>query len=153
VHCLTPVDAQHRQHESRHGSDCLQAWEWAAEAWKQPPPNRNHSPGCLSECLYAWTAEQCISLDSLHCACEADGSAHTLPSAASDIHSDIQDEGLRLLHSKAEIIDELEATLPKWVRAATWYPAFVHILKIHPDSTYEVREGLGGSSSKRRVSV
>jgi hypothetical protein len=25
-----------------------------------------------------------------------------------------QDEGLRLLHSKAEIIDELEATLPQW---------------------------------------
>jgi hypothetical protein len=53
----------------------------------------------------------------------------------------MQDEGLRLLHSKAEIIDELEATLPKWVRAATWYPAFVHILKIHPDATYEVRQG------------
>lgn len=26
----------------------------------------------------------------------------------------VQDEGLRLLHSKAEIIDELEATLPQW---------------------------------------
>jgi hypothetical protein len=50
----------------------------------------------------------------------------------------LQDEGLRLLHSKAEIIDELEATLPQWVRSRTWYPAFVHILKIHPDATYEV---------------
>lgn len=51
----------------------------------------------------------------------------------------LQDEGLRLLHSKAEIIDELEATLPQWLRSRTWYPAFVHILKIHPDATYEVR--------------
>jgi hypothetical protein len=24
------------------------------------------------------------------------------------------------------------------VRSITWYPAFVHILKIHPDATYEV---------------
>lgn len=54
-----------------------------------------------------------------------------------------QDEGLRLLHSKAEIIDELEATLPKWVRSVTWYPTFVHILKIHPDATYEVRHFTG----------
>lgn len=56
----------------------------------------------------------------------------------------LQDEGLRLLHSKAEIIDELEATLPQWVRSHTWYPAFVHILKIHPDATYEVSALLGG---------
>jgi len=53
----------------------------------------------------------------------------------------LQDEGLRLLHSKAEIIDELEATLPSWVRSVTWYPAFVHIIKIHPDATYEVGWG------------
>lgn len=49
-----------------------------------------------------------------------------------------QDEGLRFLTSKAEIIDELETTLPKWVRSKSWYPPFVHILKLHPDSTYEV---------------
>lgn len=61
--------------------------------------------------------------------------------------SPLQDEGLRLLHSKAEIIDELEATLPQWLRSRTWYPAFVHILKIHPDATYEVRT-LG---TRRRV--
>jgi hypothetical protein len=51
----------------------------------------------------------------------------------------LQDEGLRFLCSKAEIIDELETTLPDWVRSPSWHPPFVHILKFHPDSTYEVR--------------
>ncbi|WIA09485.1 hypothetical protein OEZ85_008886 [Tetradesmus obliquus] len=49
-----------------------------------------------------------------------------------------QDEGLRFLCSKAEIIDELETTLPDWLRSPAWHPPFVHILKFHPDSTYEV---------------
>jgi hypothetical protein len=49
-----------------------------------------------------------------------------------------QDEGLRFLCSKAEIIDELESTLPSWIKAPRWYPKFIHILKFHPDSTYEV---------------
>ncbi|KAI8473618.1 MAG: hypothetical protein J3K34DRAFT_518899 [Monoraphidium minutum] len=49
-----------------------------------------------------------------------------------------QDEGLRFLASKAEIIDELEATLPGWLKARAWFPPFIHILKFHPDSTYEV---------------
>jgi hypothetical protein len=40
-----------------------------------------------------------------------------------------QDEGLRFLCSKAEIIDELETTLPKWVKSKAWYPPFIHILK------------------------
>jgi hypothetical protein len=44
-----------------------------------------------------------------------------------------QDEGLRFLASKAEIIDELEATLPAWIKARAWFPPFVHILKFHPD--------------------
>eukprot|EP00775_Hariotina_reticulata_P003763 gene3763-4022_t len=49
-----------------------------------------------------------------------------------------QDEGLRFLCSKAEIIDELESTLPAWIKSPRWYPKFIHILKFHPDSTYEV---------------
>jgi hypothetical protein len=44
-----------------------------------------------------------------------------------------QDEGLRFLSSKAEIIDELEATLPSWIKPRAWFPPFVHILKFHPD--------------------
>lgn len=55
----------------------------------------------------------------------------------------VQDEGLRFLCSKAEIIDELETTLPQWVKSGTWYPPFIHILKIHPDSTYEVSRPWG----------
>lgn len=65
----------------------------------------------------------------------------------------LQDEGLRLLHSKAEIIDELEATLPQWVRSRTWYPAFVHILKIHPDATYEVRTCLAAGRTRTARSL
>jgi hypothetical protein len=48
------------------------------------------------------------------------------------------DEGLRFLASKAEIIDELEATLPAWLRPRSWYPRFIHVLKVHPASSYEV---------------
>jgi len=44
-----------------------------------------------------------------------------------------KDEGLRFLTSKAEIIDELEATLPGWLKARAWFPPFIHILKFHPD--------------------
>jgi hypothetical protein len=67
----------------------------------------------------------------------------------------LQDEGLRFLCSKAEIIDELETTLPDWVRSPTWHPHFVHILKFHPDSTYEVWRWLtnlkGGQAAKLRL--
>lgn len=41
-----------------------------------------------------------------------------------------QDEGLRFLFSKAQIIDELEATLPRWLQRSSWFPPFVHILKV-----------------------
>ena len=43
-----------------------------------------------------------------------------------------QDEGLRFLVSKAESIDELETTLPRWLRPASWYPPFVGVLKFGP---------------------
>eukprot|EP00798_Chlamydomonas_sp_ICE-L_P021639 gene21639-28648_t len=50
-----------------------------------------------------------------------------------------QDEGLRYLFSKAVVIDELEAMLPHCFRDLdVWHPHFVHILKIHPVSSYEV---------------
>lgn len=50
----------------------------------------------------------------------------------------MQDEGLRFLCSKAEIIDELETTLPHWMKARSWYPPFVHVLKFHPSTNYDV---------------
>lgn len=61
----------------------------------------------------------------------------------------LQDEGLRYLFSKAQIIDELEASLPNWIKRKQWYPTFVHFLKVHPVSTFEhtslnsVMTGLG----------
>eukprot|EP00198_Chlamydomonas_reinhardtii_P003193 XP_001692529.1 predicted protein [Chlamydomonas reinhardtii] len=49
------------------------------------------------------------------------------------------DEGLRYLIYKAEVIDELESTLPKWLMMRpAWYPHFVHVLKVSPRSTYEI---------------
>ncbi|GFR50461.1 hypothetical protein Agub_g12683, partial [Astrephomene gubernaculifera] len=48
------------------------------------------------------------------------------------------DEGLRYLIYKAEVIDELESTLPRWLLRPAWYPHFVHVLKISPRSTYEI---------------
>lgn len=43
-----------------------------------------------------------------------------------------ENEGLNFLCSKAEVIDELETTVPDWVKAKNpgWYPAYVHILKV-----------------------
>ncbi|GLC34362.1 hypothetical protein PLESTB_000737500 [Pleodorina starrii] len=48
------------------------------------------------------------------------------------------DEGLRYLIYKAEVIDELESTLPRWLMRPAWFPHFVHVLKISPRSTYEI---------------
>jgi hypothetical protein len=49
-----------------------------------------------------------------------------------------EEEGLRFLMSKAAIIDELESTLPGWARRGPqWYPSYVHLLTISPDSSYE----------------
>jgi hypothetical protein len=38
----------------------------------------------------------------------------------------------------AQIIDELESTLPRWVQGPSWHPPFLHLLKLHPEATYEV---------------
>ena len=45
-----------------------------------------------------------------------------------------ENEGLRFLCSKAEVIDEIESTVPEWVKKRNpgWYPAFVHVLKVVP---------------------
>ncbi|GIL53385.1 hypothetical protein Vafri_9025 [Volvox africanus] len=48
------------------------------------------------------------------------------------------DEGLRYLIYKAEVIDELESTLPPWLMRSAWFPHFVHVLKVSPRSTYEI---------------
>jgi Ion transport protein len=45
-------------------------------------------------------------------------------------------EALKLLLHKAQIIDELEATLPRWLEdkyEAEWYPRHIHVLRIDPD--------------------
>lgn len=47
-----------------------------------------------------------------------------------------QHEALKMLLNKASIIDELEATFPRWIEdrfASEWYPPFIHILRIDPD--------------------
>jgi len=50
-------------------------------------------------------------------------------------------EGLKLLLSKAQVIDELEATLPRWLEdrfEGQWYPKFIHVLRIDPDRVDKV---------------
>jgi len=45
-------------------------------------------------------------------------------------------EALKLLLHKAQVIDELEATLPRWLEnryEAEWYPRHIHVLRIDPD--------------------
>lgn len=39
---------------------------------------------------------------------------------------------LRFMSSRAQIIDELETTIPNWLRRRNpqWYPKFVHILTV-----------------------
>ena len=41
-------------------------------------------------------------------------------------------EGLRFLCSKAEVIDEIETVVPQWVKSRNpeWYPAYIHVLKV-----------------------
>lgn len=49
-------------------------------------------------------------------------------------------EGLRFLTSKAGVIDELEYTMPQWLRKRNpdWYPPYIHILRVNPESADEV---------------
>ncbi len=48
---------------------------------------------------------------------------------ANQFNKAMQDEIPRQLFSKAQIIDELETTLPAWLRPNEWYPPFIHVLK------------------------
>ncbi len=44
-----------------------------------------------------------------------------------------ENAGLRAILSKAQIIDELENTLPSWLKRQggnRWYPNYIHILKV-----------------------
>ncbi len=43
-----------------------------------------------------------------------------------------ENEGLRFLTSKAGVIDELEYTMPRWLKRRNpgWYPPYVHILRV-----------------------
>jgi hypothetical protein len=40
------------------------------------------------------------------------------------------EDGTKYLKGKAQLIEELESTLPDWVRRPHWYPPFVHMLKV-----------------------
>ncbi|DBA86726.1 TPA: hypothetical protein ACH3X2_005431 [Trebouxia sp. C0005] len=58
-----------------------------------------------------------------------------------DSWSKVKDnEGLRFLCSKAEVIDEIETVVPWWVKSRNpeWYPAYIHVLKVNPESADEV---------------
>lgn len=44
--------------------------------------------------------------------------------------------GLRLALGRAEMVDELETTLPAWARAPP--PRFLHVLRVHPQAQYTV---------------
>lgn len=46
----------------------------------------------------------------------------------------MEDEHLWNLCSKAQIIDELETTMPRWL-LERWNPPFIHILKLKPKSS------------------
>lgn len=41
---------------------------------------------------------------------------------------------LRFMSGRAQVIDELETTIPVWLRQRNpqWYPKFVHILRVWP---------------------
>jgi len=43
-----------------------------------------------------------------------------------------ENEGLRFLTSKAGVIDELEYTMPRWLKRRNpgWYPPYMHILRV-----------------------
>ena len=63
------------------------------------------------------------------------------PSAPPLLLQVTQNEGLRMLCSKAQAIDELESTIPAWVEA--WfpglYPPYLHVLRVDPDKLDAVR--------------
>jgi hypothetical protein len=52
-----------------------------------------------------------------------------------------KDEGLRMLLSKAQAIDELEATIPPFVERffPNLYPPFLHVLRTDPDKLDSVK--------------
>lgn len=44
-----------------------------------------------------------------------------------------ENAGLRAIVSKAQIIDELENTIPGWLKRQggnRWYPLYIHVLKV-----------------------
>ena len=61
-------------------------------------------------------------------------------------------EALKMLLHKAQIIDELEATLPRWLEdkyEKVWYPHHIHVLRIDPDRVERVDlSGLWSSSGE-----
>ncbi|GAX81542.1 hypothetical protein CEUSTIGMA_g8970.t1 [Chlamydomonas eustigma] len=60
---------------------------------------------------------------------------------ASSFNRAMAEEGSRLQFSKAQIIDELESTLPGLFHHSTWYPSFVHVLKVQPGSALDINLG------------
>ena len=77
------------------------------------------------------------------------------PSAPLPLPQVTQNEGLRMLCSKAQAIDELESTIPAWVEA--WFPglfpAYLHVLRVDPDKLDAVKwvwdmVGWGGAGTQ-----
>ena len=57
---------------------------------------------------------------------------HKTTKTTNKIPKATEHEDLKLLLSKAQVIDELEATLPKWVERLMpdAFPAYVHVLRV-----------------------
>lgn len=83
------------------------------------------------ECMPPPTGQLCLwtcHADMMHCW----GECSVLSDACTFGLQMTENAGLRAVVSKAQIIDELEDSLPSWVKrsaAARWYPPFVHVLK------------------------
>jgi hypothetical protein len=60
------------------------------------------------------------------------------------------EEGWQFYFCRAQIIDELETTVPEWIKqrnAATWYPKYVHYLQINRSYENMSQLELGGAST------
>mmetsp|Transcript_6515 Transcript_6515/g.18757 ORF Transcript_6515/g.18757 Transcript_6515/m.18757 type:complete len:521 (-) Transcript_6515:416-1978(-) len=56
-------------------------------------------------------------------------------------------DGTKFLCSKAQLIDELEASLPDWIRSDSWYPPYIHFLRVNPVSSKAVESMLWAATA------
>lgn len=86
---------------------------------------------CLHEHILISFGSVCCDLRLLHCVCPV-GSHQSLRPILIGVQV-TENAGLRTVVSKAQIIDELENTLPGWLKSRggnRWYPPYIHILKV-----------------------